>query len=195
MCASCWLLKLIPFTRPDLSLEREKERLGGRARTARLRPSRSRAARSAEIRAADPADRAGLAHGGRDGSSPISEARTSELVEKKVAAQDQLRRVDIRAPQDGVRPPAGRSHRGRRDLLPGEQIMLIVPEADALTVELRVQPQDVDQLRIGQTNESFGYPPSISKPRQSSTSVSRSCLCRCQRRHQDPGTRFYTVFG
>src|SRR5262249_42160422 len=29
-------------------------------------------------------------------------AKTSELVEKKVAAEDQLRRIDIRAPQDGI---------------------------------------------------------------------------------------------
>ena len=28
--------------------------------------------------------------------------KTAELVEKKVAAEDQLKRVDIRAPQDGI---------------------------------------------------------------------------------------------
>ena len=28
--------------------------------------------------------------------------------------------------------------------------MLIVPEADALTVEAKIQPQDIDQVRIGQ---------------------------------------------
>jgi HlyD family secretion protein len=32
----------------------------------------------------------------------------------------------------------------------GEPVMLIVPDADALTVEVRVGPQDVDQLRVGQ---------------------------------------------
>jgi membrane fusion protein, type I secretion system len=29
--------------------------------------------------------------------------------------------------------------------------MLIVPEADALEVEARIQPQDIDQVRIGQS--------------------------------------------
>jgi HlyD family secretion protein len=33
----------------------------------------------------------------------------------------------------------------------GEPIMLIVPEADELTVEARVEPQKIDQLHLGQT--------------------------------------------
>jgi HlyD family secretion protein len=32
----------------------------------------------------------------------------------------------------------------------GEQIMLIVPQSDELDVEIKIQPQDIDQLRIGQ---------------------------------------------
>jgi HlyD family secretion protein len=32
----------------------------------------------------------------------------------------------------------------------GEPLMLIVPESDALRVEAKIQPQDVDQLHIGQ---------------------------------------------
>ena len=32
----------------------------------------------------------------------------------------------------------------------GQQIMLIVPAADRLIVEAKVQPQDIDQVRIGQ---------------------------------------------
>jgi HlyD family secretion protein len=30
--------------------------------------------------------------------------------------------------------------------------MLIVPEADALTVEAKLAPQDIDQVRVGQTS-------------------------------------------
>ena len=33
---------------------------------------------------------------------------------------------------------------------PGEPIMLIVPEQDELTVEARIPPQEIDQLRVGQ---------------------------------------------
>ena len=77
-------------------------------------------------------------------------ARTSELVERKVAAEDQLNRVDIRAPQNGkVHQLAVHTVGGV--ITPGaDPIMLIVPEADALTVEAKIQPQDIDQVRIGQ---------------------------------------------
>ena len=33
---------------------------------------------------------------------------------------------------------------------PGDVLMLIVPEADNLTAEAKVNPQDIDQVRIGQ---------------------------------------------
>ena len=32
----------------------------------------------------------------------------------------------------------------------GDPIMLIVPDADALTVEVKIAPQDIDQLYLGQ---------------------------------------------
>jgi HlyD family secretion protein len=32
----------------------------------------------------------------------------------------------------------------------GDPVMLIVPEADALSVEAKVSPQDIDQLHLGQ---------------------------------------------
>src|SRR3954462_7338053 len=77
-------------------------------------------------------------------------AKTSELVEKKVAAEDQLKRFDIRAPQDGMVHQLA-VHTVGGVITPGaEPIMLIVPEADALTVEAKIQPQDIDQVRIGQ---------------------------------------------
>jgi HlyD family secretion protein len=33
----------------------------------------------------------------------------------------------------------------------GEPIMLIVPESDALSAEVRIAPQDIDQVRVGQS--------------------------------------------
>src|SRR3954453_23429976 len=77
-------------------------------------------------------------------------AKTSELVEKKVAAEDQLKRIDIRAPQDGTVHQLAVHTVGAVITPNGEPIMLIVPKADALTVEARIQPQDIDQVRIGQ---------------------------------------------
>jgi len=77
-------------------------------------------------------------------------AKTSELIEKKVAAEDQLKRIDIRAPQDGMVHQLAVHTVGGVITPNGEPIMLIVPKADALTVEARIQPQDIDQVRLGQ---------------------------------------------
>ena len=76
--------------------------------------------------------------------------KLAELVEKRVAAEDQLKRVDIRAPQDGVVHQLSVHTVGGVITPNGEPLMLIVPEADALTVEAKIQPQDIDQVRIGQ---------------------------------------------
>lgn len=78
------------------------------------------------------------------------EGQTGELVERKVAAEDQLRRVDIRAPQAGVVHQLS-VHTVGGVITPGEPIMLIVPVADVLRVEARVAPQDIDQVQLGQT--------------------------------------------
>jgi HlyD family secretion protein len=82
----------------------------------------------------------------------LIEARSkiSELAERKTAAVDQLDRVDIRAPQSG-RVHQLSVHTVGGVIAPGEQIMLIVPDADALAVEARIAPRDIDQVYVGQT--------------------------------------------
>jgi HlyD family secretion protein len=77
-------------------------------------------------------------------------AKASELSEQKVAAEDQLKRIDIRAPQEG-RVLQLAVHTIGGVIAPGEPIMLIVPEADNLTIEARIAPQDIDQLHTGQS--------------------------------------------
>ena len=78
------------------------------------------------------------------------QGKIAELVERKVAAEDQLKRIDIRAPQDGM-VHQSTVHTVGGVITPGEAIMLIVPEADVLTVEAKLAPQDIDQVRVGQT--------------------------------------------
>ena len=75
--------------------------------------------------------------------------KTSELMERKVAAEDQLKRIDIRAPLDGVVHQLN-VHTVGGVITAGEPIMFIVPESEALTVEVKMQPQDIDQVRFGQ---------------------------------------------
>jgi HlyD family secretion protein len=74
----------------------------------------------------------------------------SELVEKRVAAADQLKRVDIRAPQDGTVHQLSVHTVGGVITPQGEPLMLIVPRADALTVEARIAPQEIDRVRRDQ---------------------------------------------
>lgn len=75
--------------------------------------------------------------------------KTAELVEKKVAAEDQLKRIDIRAPQSGMVHQLD-VHTVGGVISQGQQIALIVPAADKLIVEAKVQPQDRDQVHVGQ---------------------------------------------
>jgi HlyD family secretion protein len=78
------------------------------------------------------------------------ESKIGEFIERKVSAEDQLKRVDIRSPQDGVVHQLA-THTVGGVVAPGDPIMMIVPEADQLSVEAKVSPQDIDQLRVGQT--------------------------------------------
>ncbi|MER9837813.1 HlyD family type I secretion periplasmic adaptor subunit [Mesorhizobium sp. M0145] len=73
------------------------------------------------------------------------QAKLAELVEQKVSAEDQLKRIDIRSPQTGVVHQLG-VHTVGGVISAGELIMQIVPVTDDLTVEARVVPQDIDQL-------------------------------------------------
>jgi len=76
--------------------------------------------------------------------------KIGEFVERKVTAEDQLRRINIRAPQDGMVLQSS-VHTVGGVISAGDTIMLIVPQADNLSVEAKVNPQDIDQLRLGQS--------------------------------------------
>lgn len=79
-----------------------------------------------------------------------AEARIADLRERQTAAEDQLRRIDIRAPQDGTVHELS-VHTVGGVIAAGETIMQIVPRADALVIEAEVAPQDVDQIAVGGT--------------------------------------------
>ena len=77
------------------------------------------------------------------------DARIGEYVERKVAAEDQLKRVEIRAPQDGIVHQLA-VHTVGGVISPAEILMLVVPHNDELTIEANVMPQDIDQISYGQ---------------------------------------------
>ncbi|MEO8320189.1 MAG: HlyD family type I secretion periplasmic adaptor subunit, partial [Bradyrhizobium sp.] len=78
------------------------------------------------------------------------DGKIGEFIERKVTADDQLKRVDIRAPQSGVVHQLS-VHTIGGVVSPADPVMLIVPEADLLTIEARISPQDIEQLYVGQT--------------------------------------------
>jgi HlyD family secretion protein len=77
-----------------------------------------------------------------------TEGKVAELDERMVAAEDQLRHVDIRAPRSGVVHQLA-VHTIGGVIGNGEAIMSIVPRGDDLVVEAKVTPSDVDQIGIG----------------------------------------------
>lgn len=77
-----------------------------------------------------------------------SQGKIAELSERLTAAQDQLKRVDIRAPQTGVVLQLA-VHTVGGVIANGETLMLIVPRADALVIEAKVAPKDIDQITLG----------------------------------------------
>lgn len=77
------------------------------------------------------------------------QAKTGELVERRTAAEDQLRRVDVRAPTSGTVHQLA-VHTVGGVIGPGETAMLVVPRDDELQLEARVSPVDIDQVWQGQ---------------------------------------------
>jgi HlyD family secretion protein len=75
--------------------------------------------------------------------------KKSELVEKRVAAEDQLKRIDLVAPQDG-KVFQQTIHTVGGVIQAGEAVMLIVPDGDSLIVEAKITPQDIEQVHMGQ---------------------------------------------
>lgn len=84
-------------------------------------------------------------------SRDLREATTKlgELQERATAAEDQLRRVDIRAPISGSVLQLA-VHTVNGVIGASETLMMIVPEGERLMIEGRIQPTDIDQMLIGQ---------------------------------------------
>lgn len=79
-----------------------------------------------------------------------SQGKIAELRERVTVAQDQLKRIDIIAPQAGIVHQLA-VHTVGGVIANGEAVMMIVPQQDALVVEARVAPQDIDQVVVGAT--------------------------------------------
>ena len=78
-----------------------------------------------------------------------SQDKEAELMEKHVAAKDQLDRVDIRAPTSGVIQQLA-VHTIGGVVRPADVIMEIVPDNDDLEIEGHLPPNSIDQVKRGQ---------------------------------------------
>jgi len=76
------------------------------------------------------------------------QGKIAELKERRTAAQDQLQRLDVRAPQAGYVHQLA-VHTVGGVIGAGDTIMLIVPGTDKLVAEARVTPHDIDQVKLG----------------------------------------------
>ena len=142
-----WSKKLLPVTK-YVATQREATRLKGEhgqliARAAQVRGKMAET--ELQIRQVDQ-DRTSEAM--RDLRE--AQAKEAELLERRVAAQDQLMHVDIRAPQTGLVHQLA-VHTVGGVVSPGEPIMLIVPNNDVLVVEAKVSPVDIDHVKPGST--------------------------------------------
>ena len=137
-----WERKLIEVTRLT-ALEREAARLAGEngKLTSDIAQTRGRIA-EIELQIGQ-IDQDLLIEVGKDLRE--TESKIGELGERLVAAKDQLKRVDIQAPQAGVMHELA-VHTLGGVVAPGETLMMIVPEADRLIVEAKVSPTAIDQL-------------------------------------------------
>lgn len=141
-----WAKKLIAITRMN-ALKRDAARLGGE----RGQLIASRAETGGKIAEVELS----VIQIDQDLRSAVAEelssvrAKITELSERKIAAEDQLKHIDIRAPQTG-RVHELVVHTVGEVITEGETIMLIVPDDEALGIRAKISPNDVDDLRPGQ---------------------------------------------
>lgn len=73
------------------------------------------------------------------------QGKVAELSERRIAAEDQLKRVELRAPQDGVVHQLS-VHTVGGVINQNDVVMLIVPEGDRLVIDAKFAPTGIDQV-------------------------------------------------
>lgn len=77
-----------------------------------------------------------------------SQLTLSEVVERIVQAEDVLRRLVVMSPQEGIVANI-RARTAGSAIAAGEAILDIVPEREPLIVEAKVDPRDIDSIKLG----------------------------------------------
>ncbi len=79
-----------------------------------------------------------------------AEAKEGELIERKLAADDQFKRTVVRAPAAGVIQELA-IHTSGGVVSPGEVMMAVVPDGEELQIDARLSPDKIDQVHAGQS--------------------------------------------
>ena len=141
-----WAKNLVPLNRLT-SLQREEARLEGERGQL--------IAAAAEAKGKTAETELQILQLDQDLSSEVAkelretDSKIGEFVERKITAEDQLKRTDIRAPQDGIVFQSTANTVGGV-IAAGDPIMMIVPEDDKLQVEVKVDPKDIDDVQFDQ---------------------------------------------
>ncbi len=77
-------------------------------------------------------------------------AKEGELIERRLAAEDQLTRTVIRSPTSGTIHELA-VHTTGGVVSPAEVLMLVVPDGDVIEIDARLAPDKIDQVRVGQS--------------------------------------------
>jgi HlyD family secretion protein len=141
-----WARQLVPIARVT-AIEREAAQLGGERGSLTAAIARARAAiaeTELQILQVDQDLK-----GEVSGEVREAQANLSSLAEKRLASEETLRRLDIRAPQSGIVHELAVQTVGGV-VASGGVLMHIVPQQEAFRIDARVAPDQVDQLFAGQ---------------------------------------------
>jgi HlyD family secretion protein len=79
-----------------------------------------------------------------------TQGKLIEMTERRTAALDQLQRIEIRSPADGIVDQMSVFTVGGV-INTAEPLMVIVPQGEKLVIDARIAPQDIDQVRSHKT--------------------------------------------
>ena len=118
--------------------------------------------------------------------------KEGELIERVVAAKDQVAHIDLRAPVTGTVHQLA-VHTVGGVVTPAEVMMVIVPDSDELQIDAHLPPDQIDQVRKGQ-NAHVRFPAFNQRTTPELTGIVSHVSADITRDQQQPnGPGYYTV--
>jgi HlyD family secretion protein len=183
-----WEKRLTPLTRLT-SLQREAARLDGEKAqlTSAIAETRGKISESGlQLVKLDQDFRADVMKDLRE-----AQDKEAELIERVVAAKDQVTHIDLRAPVTGIVHQLS-VHTIGGVVTPAEVMMVIVPESDELQIDAHLPPDQVDQVHRGQSSQ-VRFPAFNQRTTPELTGTVSHVSADITRDQQQSGPGYYTV--